>query len=1103
MDADGRTDIVVVRRGGGGWSEWFAVEKSTGSRFVSETWRTPTAAALASSAGDFTVIPGDFNGDGRIDLATVQQVNTQDMSVCESEAMCGTPSASDPWFRGIFVDLNTGSGFVPQYWSAQSPGKMAQAGNTLQFYKILPVDVNADGKTDLVFSRAGGLDNWLTGWNGVLQIEISEGSGFRSEARASSLTTAMTSGGLGAEYELLAGDVNADGLPDLVVMTNHHLPQSGFVGLELSPGSVPDQLIGKQTVFGIREELEYRLSTHLQWAHKPKVGFYSHPFRLWNIPQSVAVRHKLFGNGLLQSHTEYDYRHAKAYIENNGNLRYLGFGEVIEYDRLRGRRRETVYFQEPGYSMKPRHSAAYLPSGKLAHYEEHRPPLWLIEAWHREHPNDDLPELDQNLTYVRSETSENGYGMARVREPVPESMAVEHVRPRLVFHHEGGLSYKTFTDYEGDRPVAVVTAPIDEATDSMLRPSSVGVDELRGQYALELSDRITQAMGLASVVKNDGSISGRKYEVYYSGNDRRNGRPDSLIRDLGRLWDAASQTSSRRQLVTGYVYNQAGLVRSEYSVNNYASKLYDYDYQFGQFVTHTRDCPARARDESATNCVSRYSQFDPRFGKAIMVGDYDKGFDITRYDTVGRPVEALSYDNQGRLLSKLTTNYTEDMNGLTVRACQHFGRDFIQQSCSLTVTDSFGREKLKVTPSVQGEANEVTHTAVQVEYDAQFRKVRESLPYFSDAHGAGTPTSWMVYEYDERDRIVKIVAADGRITRFEHNIPYEECQSVCRPLVGVASRMTTIESGGKRRDIYKNAHGKPLRVVDGARSTHERVTEFEYYPNGKLKTIYAPNDTIKYTYWHAADLVETIETRHGAEGYKYDVSGMALDGSQGTGSLLKPSYVSRYRRGAGGEIIADSSEERRYDQWGRLTATLSNISSPGGMDEETQYLYDESESSFGKGRLTSVRHKSRLNGNVPFDAHGLITASSVCKRLHYDARGRIIGTVTDTSNDPNCLTDMAALPQHAVTTAEFDELGRKTAVVYPDMARSEFRYAGGTGLVSEILHEGSVLAHYRDYNSSGKYGNAVLANGIRQEYTFDDETQLLSQLTVRDSANRP
>ncbi|WP_169314397.1 FG-GAP-like repeat-containing protein [Turneriella parva] len=1089
INADGFTDIVIAKRGGGGWSTWFAVEKSTGAGFASETWPTPTASVIAQGSGDFMLLPGDFNGDGRIDIATIQQVNTVDYSNCTQQNQCTIPNLDFSSAKNIRVDLNTGTGFISQAWAAETPALMARAGNGLDFYKVLPIDYNLDGKTDLVFARSGGLGAHIEPWNGNLHVEFSTGASFTHKAQTSQLTQTMTSGGLGAEFELLAGDLNADSMPDLLIISKNRLPHSGHAGLDLSAGPVPDQMTSSQSLYGIREEISYRVSTSMPDAHRPKVGTYSNPYRLWPAPQNLVTEHKLLANRLLQSHSAYEYRYAKAYIERTSATRYLGFAETTEHDRLRGRRKEIQWFQEPGYALKPKAVAIYSTSGKLLQLDTYSPPLWLLEHWQQLHPTEELPEMSSALTAVTQTIGDSPYLTIKSVEPVPTSFELENPKTRLFFHRDGEIRYKSIVAYQDNHVTSKMTQPIEDS-DAQLRPS-------------RFSDfsAINETLDWRQIIVPS---DGRPFErVAYAFNSGPFDKPRTISRSLGRFVPLNGSGTISRNIATQYLYNSAGQISTEYSLNTGASKHIYYDMQYGQFPLSTTECGSRDQENQPGNCIASSSAYDPRFGKVIFTGNYDHGFATTKYDTQGRSVEELRYDNHGRILRKATTTYNEDSEGKTLKVCQYFGASFEQVSCNLTRTDIMGREMLRVSPAAQGAENSQTYSAVKIEYDTLFRKSRESLPFFSDQEGNGSPTAWLVYEYDEQDRIISVRAANGSTTRMEYNQPFESCEgeSYCTPPLGVASRVTTIEPNGKRKDIYKNAQGKPLRIVDGARSASPLVTTFDYFENGKIKTIRSPQDTITYEYDHLAGLVTKISSqKNGIESLEYDYVGAAL-GETGKGGFMKPSRIARY--GFGQTPNAGIGTTFEYDDWGRIKEKRDYIGPDniGGFTEQTTFAYGETASTYGANRLTSVSHLTRTNGSFWQDKPSLVEGSNtIKKRFHYDALGNTVGTVVDIFDNISNLSN--ALPYHAITTTDFDELGRKKSVTYPDMAVSEFQYAGATSLVTAINHEGIAIAHYSDYNPAGKFTRSQLANGVKHEYAFDAQTQMLSHLKVFSAGNQ-
>lgn len=1066
FNGDGITGIATVHKGFNpdSWGNTITMEISTGTEFRSAMWSSGAVAAMYSaggSLGNYAIVPGDFNGDGKTDIAVIRRSDT---------------GSGDFWYSSMIVEYSVGNGFNTVNVKTPLAQHIYNGGGKITDYQIVPGDFNGDGRTDFVFAHKS-FPN-VNGWASWFAVELASDTQFDSQVWITPTANAMAQGiGATSDFAILGGDFNGDGLQDFAAFNILGAPWgSANISLDVSSGAVPDQLVAIQTANGVREDIGYKVSTAMPGAIIPKTGAIEiYPYPPAAVPQSLVETIKTTGDGKTQKNTQYAYYDGTVFLNNARRHRPLGFAKVTETDLISGKYKITQFYRAPSYPTQPLRIDAFLADGTIAATEQFDPPELFPTAdlaWYDAHP---WPRMVRQRRYSRTI-----YGGERANTYVRSVMQFDAYSQPTVIQEQYGNNYITTSLEIYNEPAQKIYGLVTDkkvcAVDAVTSPNICNNNVNSNTTMQFLSwERISYNLDPAQP-QSFGKIM-QKWRYW----GIENNRIISLV------------TQYQYHPITGQLVSVDSPMRGE---------TYFYDTPYGQQSQYPGSM--RIRDGGSKDY---HVQYDPRFGKVIQQDDYDanSGFStVVALDTRGREVSRQVFGGYGALERKTSTEYFDITNGQKIVTCQYYGDNFAASECATVITDTFGRERVRVTPTAAGDDNRRVYSAVRTEYDAQWRKIRTSLPYFSDADGNGGAQNWIAYTYDALDRVTKVTQPDGTsTTTLYNNFNYANCAGTSAdPCVipdETVTRIATIDGSGHRKDVYANYQKKPIRVVTAVGTPQEATIDYEYFANGKLKKVTDPQGTTTIGYYPGSWLQASIvDPNAGTTNYFYnlDASAWMLDHTQGN-NFGKVSEEFHSNLDSQGTLQATSTHSYMYDNWGRLKMKISGTRD--SSNSWTGYNYDETDGSFGNGRLTSVLHH---DGTI-MGLHN----SGLRKKFNYDRLGNVVGIVTSTIFDGMSVDgkgyDANSMPMQTVTLNSYDNLGRKTEITYPDLKKSEIRYIGGTSLTSDVLHDGVLYAHYADYSASGQAQHIAYGSGAQAQYAFDAETLRLGNLSVEDSERRP
>ena len=873
FNGDGKLDLAKHFSEGGNMSA--DVHISNGSGFTMQRWATGQGGYFTSQQW----ITGDFNGDGQTDLAK---------------------HWSDGGLMSADVHLSTGNGFVSSRWATKK-------GAYLSTQKWLAGDYNGDGKTDLSNTfNGGGLM--------VTDVHVSTGDDFAFKRWATS------QGGFSTSQNWIVGDFNGDGKTDLA----KYWGSGGQVNADVhvSSGGFADIMISRTNESGGTESISYLSSTTWSGQNFPQ-GIQ------WPMVSAVTV-----SDGRGNSATN-NYQYAEAKLDfTTGNV--LGFGEVTVTDNTTGAYSKTEFMQTVASVGSVEKLTIYKADGKrysqqVNQYQEAgngtTAPYTslLINKWQHKYELSSTP-ITAHQYYVY--TSDSHQNISQI-------------------HNYGDTStsdddFKTYFS-----------------------------------YAVNNTDFIVDLPSIISMYSPTWQVLSRSY-MYYD--------------NATSYWTVPSKGLLTKTLSWNDYTNSYITITSSYDSYGNAISVTDGN---NATTTTSYDSTYHIYPVSKTNALGHVNstQWNYRLGVPSTTTDENNQTTSYQYDALGR-VTSITLPGLGTMTSQYVS--------LGNPSLQHVRETRADGVVTQTYLDGLSRQWLIKETATNGAVRNVQNVYQGKGVDP----IKVSLPYV-------TSPSYITTDYDDLKRPIKVTQVDGTSRSTEYYRDYTR----------------VVDATNHKKDSYHNAIGQLTQVVEYNGFT-PYYTDYSYDRIGNLTQVtdHLGNQTLLT--WDSLGRRLSLDTPSaGLTTFEYDNVGNITAQTDVLGQTIDYSY----------------------DAINRLTAKIypDNTS--------VDYQYDDNSISNGIGRLARTDYPvgSQVIGG-------------------YHASGQVTSKTTQVDS-------------HAYTmSSSFDLYGRVSAISYPNETIA-YGYDNFGRLASASNYVSSISYDNRDQITAMSY-----TNGVTNYFNYDNAKPLMT-----------
>jgi YD repeat-containing protein len=1030
FNSDGFTDIANYNS----VSKKFTVSLSNGANFVpAADWLSLTLDLQNKDK----ILPGDFNGDGRTDVA-VYLASSRVINVYFSNGTTLVPASPLTWNTGLIADHqfyavdfdNDGKtdicDLVPVSSSLYAD-IIINKGDRFEFKNRIglgsatdpfsPAEINGDGRVDFIaFYKSSGtwllkqnvgdpskefltldiINNFGTGFQSVLADFNSDGLtdiGYFDSSQGKiiyRLSIGTTISPVNKELPIVFsqrdvntsiqyGDFNGDTVPDYIA--------SGFTGLSeiaYSGGRASDLLFATENGLGGISNINY--GSVLKFPNT----FLPFPIQ---VVRSVKVSDSL-GQAYV---TQYSYEKGLWDIEER-EFRGFGLVKVIDPD---GHHAETEYLQDDIYKGRVKEERTYDVNNNLFSK--------VVYTW------SEPQTIAPNVSFVFLKRKDN-------------------------FVYDGNTTgRRTAEEYiYGETPqFGNMTKTIQWGEVDLSTGADMGADTrtLETQY---VSNTAKWIIGLPTqvTIKNNAGTLVRKSWFYY---DNLANAATPILGLLTQKENWLSDVVGTVNAKTKYSYDAYGNLKTTTDARNNVT-LVSYDSALNLFPISTTNVLNHQlfNEYYGINGISLNSGdgYKGLWGQLKSTTDPNAQKGMRTYDVFGRPTASVSpVDSIAYPTSKMEYGLGNPLSLLVSR--QRIKSGETATIDSFDCYDGLGRlvlNKRRAPTAGQFVVSGLT------EYNSRGLAEKQYIPYFTDkpiniAEIIDRTRPRTFTEYDPMGRVIKVTHPDGTYS----SLSYSDWTSI------------SIDENGHKQESDFDAYGRLIekREYTGADGRSPNYPFAAY-------SLYA---TTKYKYDSEGNLTETRDAKSNVTTIVYDNLGRKIqmtDPDMGTW---------KYEYDLNGNLVKQIDAKGKaiyftYDALNRLT----NKTDQGNLN--VNYTYDDAATILSKGRLTKAAYQGGNNTTFQYDKLGRETQS----------QKQIDQLVYNVKRDYNDLNNLGAInyPDSTQLYYQYDSAGQILAVANDQTLLPS---SGTTGDDPTITPIKSIEAPYTHYKFNDNQSTTTVLDG--------------------------